>query len=111
MAADRGGEPASRPEPAGARAGQPGVREGHPGAREGRLTEMELQMLTHALDAEATLVRKCLHYAGEMQDEEARRLLQGQAAVHRRHFDQLLALLTAGEETYITTVAKQIIGT
>jgi len=72
---------------------------------------MELQMLTHALDAEATLVRKCLHYAAETQDEEARRFLEGQAAVHRRHFDQLLALLTTSEETYITTAAKQIIGT
>lgn len=91
--------------------GYTGEREGHPGANEGRLTEMEMLMLSHALDTESILVKKCLHYAKEAQDENVRRLFEGQAAVHSRHFDQLLALLNTDDEKYITTAAKQIIGT
>lgn len=61
--------------------------------KEHRLTEMEAAYLTHALDAEALAIKKCMHYAEQCQEQDAKMLMLDQAAVHRRHYDQLMELL------------------
>lgn len=72
------------------------------------LTEMEIAGLSHALDAEALAVRKCMQYAGQCRDQDARMLLLDLAAVHKRHWDQLLELLHADGDP--TQAAHRILG-
>jgi len=76
---------------------------------EHRLTEMELQMVSHALDAEVLGLKKCLHYAQEIQDDQARHLLREQADIHHRRVDMMLALLDAPGD--ITKQAKLLLQT
>jgi hypothetical protein len=74
-----------------------------------RLTEMELLLVTHALDAEVLGLKKCLHYSQEVGDENARHLLREHADIHHRRIDMMCALLDAPGD--ITTQAKLLLQT
>ena len=74
-----------------------------------RLTEMELLMVQHALDAEVLGLKKCLHYSQEVADDNARHLLREQADIHHRRVDMMLALLDAPGD--ISTQAKLLLQT
>lgn len=78
-------------------------------SKEHRVTEMEMAFLCHALDAEALAIQKCMHYADECQDQDARMLMLDQAAVHRRHWDQLLEMLLSDGDPQ--KEAPRILGT
>ncbi len=74
---------------------------------ENRLTEAELEWVRHALDAELLGVKKALHYAEEIENENARRLMQEQADIHHRRVDMLLELLAAPGD--VTKQAKRLL--
>lgn len=74
---------------------------------EHRLTAMELMGIQHALDAEVLGLKKCLHYAEEMMDDEARQLLQEHADIHHRRIDLMLSLLDSPGD--ITKHAKLLL--
>ncbi|MFZ5813878.1 MAG: hypothetical protein ACOY93_01065 [Bacillota bacterium] len=74
---------------------------------EHRLTEPELIFVQHALDAEVLGLKKCLHYAQEVVDEDARQLLREHADIHHRRIDMMLALLDAPGD--ITKQAKLLL--
>lgn len=76
---------------------------------EHRLTEHELLCVQHALDAEVLGLKKCLHYAQEVGDGDARQLLREHADIHHRRIDMMLALLDAPGETDITKQAKLLL--
>lgn len=76
---------------------------------EHRLTEMELACMQHALDAEILGLKKCLHYAQEVSDENARNLLREHADIHHRRIDMMLALMDAPGD--ITKQAKLMLQT
>lgn len=76
---------------------------------EHRLTETELLMVQHALDAEVLGLKKCLHYSQEVGDENARHLLREHADIHHRRIDMMLALLDAPGD--ITKQAKLLLQT
>jgi hypothetical protein len=76
---------------------------------EHRLTEMELGCVKHALDAEVLGLKKCLHYAQEVGDENARELFREHADIHHRRIDMMLALLDAPGD--ITKQAKLLLQT
>lgn len=78
-------------------------------AGEHRLTEMEIAYLAHSLDSEALAIKKCMHYAAECKDQDARMLMLDQAGVHRRHYDQLLELLLSDGDPQ--KAAARILGT
>lgn len=74
-----------------------------------RLTEVELLCLRHALDSEVLGLKKCLHYANEVGDENARSLFREHADIHHRRIDMMLALLDAPGN--ITKQAKLLLQT
>lgn len=74
---------------------------------EHRLTEQELLYLHHALDGEMLGLKKCLHYAQEVGDENARQLLKEHADIHHRRVDMMLALLDSPGD--ITKQAKLLL--
>jgi len=74
---------------------------------EHRLTEQELLYVRHALDAEVLALKKSLHYAQEMADDQARELLREQADIHHRRIDMMIALLDAPGD--ITKQAKMLL--
>lgn len=74
---------------------------------EHRLTEQEMVYLHHALDAEVLGLKKCLHYAQEVGDEDARQLLREHSDIHHRRIDMMLALLDAPGD--ITKQAKLLL--
>ncbi|HWI66515.1 MAG TPA: hypothetical protein VNT75_32195 [Symbiobacteriaceae bacterium] len=74
-----------------------------------RLTDMELLMVQHALDAEVLGLKKCLHYSQEVGDENARQLMREHADIHHRRVDMMLALLDAPGD--ISTQAKLLLQT
>lgn len=74
---------------------------------EHRLTEQELLCVHHALDAEVLGLKKCLHYAQEVGDEDARNLFREHADIHHRRIDMMLALLDAPGD--ITKQAKMLL--
>ncbi|HEY3367094.1 MAG TPA: hypothetical protein VGK74_18730 [Symbiobacteriaceae bacterium] len=76
---------------------------------EHRLTESELINLRHALDSEILGLKKCLHYAQEVGDDQARRLFREHADIHHRRVDMMLALLDAPGD--ITKQAKYLLQT
>lgn len=76
---------------------------------EHRLTEQELLCVQHGLDAEVLALKKCLHYAQEVGDENARQLLREHADIHHRRIDMMLALLDAPGDADITKQAKLIL--
>ena len=76
-------------------------------AGEHRLTEQELSFVRHGLDAEMLALKKAHHYAREMQDENARQLLQEHADIHHRRIDMMLALLDSPGD--ITKHAKLLL--
>jgi len=76
-------------------------------AEENRLTEQELTFVRHALDAEFLALKKAHHYAAEMEDPDARRLMHEHADIHHRRIDMLLALLDAPGD--ITKHAKLLL--
>jgi hypothetical protein len=73
---------------------------------ENRLTEMELLSVKHALDSEVLGLKKCLHYAQEVGDEQARHLFREHADIHHRRIDMMLTLLDAPGD--ITKHAKML---
>jgi hypothetical protein len=78
---------------------------------EHRLTNMELTSLQHALNAEVLGLKKCLHYAGEVEDEQARHLFEEHADIHHRRIDMMLALLDHPGDGDITKQAKLLLQT
>jgi hypothetical protein len=76
---------------------------------EHRLTEQELLCIQHALDAEVLGLKKCLHYAQEAGDENARQLFREHADIHHRRIDMMLALLDAPGDADITKQAKLLL--
>lgn len=74
---------------------------------ENRITEMELSHVRHALDAEVLSLKKCLHYAQEVGDDNARQLFREHADIHHRRIDMMLALLDEPED--ITRQAKLLL--
>lgn len=74
---------------------------------EHRLTIQELSFIRHALDAEMLSLKKARHFAEEMQDENARRLMNEQADIHHRHIDMMLSLLDSPGD--ITKHAKLLL--
>lgn len=76
---------------------------------EHRLTQMELLSVSHALQAEILGLKKCLHYAEECGDEQARHLMAEHADIHHRRIDMMLNLL--GAEGDITKAAKLLLQT
>lgn len=76
---------------------------------EHRLTEMELLCVNHALQAEMLGLKKCLHYADECGDEQARHLFEEHADIHHRRIDMMLDLL--GAEGDVTKAAKLLLQT
>lgn len=76
---------------------------------ENRLTEEELSCLRHALDSEVLGLKKCLHYANEVGDENARKLFREHANTHHRRVDMMLALMDAPGD--ITKQAKLLLQT
>lgn len=76
---------------------------------EDRLTESELLYIRHGLDAEVLALKKCLHYAEETGDEDARQLFKEHADIHHRRFDLMLALLDSPGS--ITKHAKMLLQT
>lgn len=74
---------------------------------EHRLTEMELLSVKHALDSEVLGLKKCLHYAQEVGDDQARHLFEEHADIHHRRIDMMLALLDAPGD--ITKHAKLLL--
>ncbi len=74
---------------------------------EHRLTEQELLCVRHALDAEVLALKKSLHYAQEVADEQARQLFREHADIHHRRVDMMLALLDAPGD--ITKQAKLLL--
>jgi hypothetical protein len=74
---------------------------------EHRLTEMELAYVKHALDGEVLGLKKCLHYAQEVGDDQARHLFREHADIHHRRIDMMLALLDAPGD--ITKQAKMLL--
>lgn len=76
---------------------------------EHRLTETELLYLQHGLDAEVLALKKCLHYAQEVGDENARQLFKEHADIHHRRIDMMLALLDAPGDMDITHQAKHLL--
>jgi len=79
-----------------------------PGAEHG-LTEAELLAVQHALDSEILGLKKCLHYANEVGDEQAKNLLREHADIHHRRVDMMLALLDAPGD--VTKQAKLVLQT
>lgn len=79
----------------------------NPLSGEHRLTEPELMYIRHALDAESLALKKSLHYAREVGDENARKLLRENADIHHRRVDMMLALLDAPGD--ITKHAKLLL--
>jgi hypothetical protein len=79
--------------------------------RDPRLTEDELTCMNHLLGAEMIGLKKCLHYAKEVQDHEARDLFRELADIHHRRIDLMLALLDAPPGADITTQAKLLLQT
>ncbi|MGE5673098.1 MAG: hypothetical protein ACM3XM_04340 [Mycobacterium leprae] len=79
---------------------------------EHRLTEVELHYLREAMDAEVLHLKKCLHYAQEVQDENARSLFTEHADIHHRRVDMMLALLdSTGDITKHAKLLLQSAGT
>lgn len=76
---------------------------------EHRLTEAELVCMRHALDAEVLGLKKCLHYAQEVANEQAKHLFREHADRHHRRIDMMLALLDAPGD--ITKQAKLLLQT
>lgn len=76
---------------------------------EHRLTEQELIFFQHALDSEVLGLKKYLHYAEEVGDEDARQLCREHADIHHRRIDLMLALLDAPGD--ITKQAKLLLQT
>ncbi len=76
---------------------------------ENRLTEAELLCVRHALEAEVLGLKKCLHYAGEVNDDQARDLLREHGDIHHRRIDMMLALLDAPGD--VTKQAKLLLQT
>lgn len=74
---------------------------------EHRLTEAELLAVRHALDSEVLGLKKCLHYAQEVGDDNARQLFREHADIHHRRVDMMLALLDAPGD--ITKQAKLLL--
>lgn len=74
---------------------------------EHRLTEQELLSLRHALDSEILGVKKSLHYADEIKDEQARQLVRELGDIHHRRVDLMLNLLDAPAD--ITKHAKDLL--
>nr|PZN73395.1 MAG: hypothetical protein DIU55_03465 [Bacillota bacterium] len=74
-----------------------------------RLTEQELYFISRALDGELLALQKNGHYAAEMTDENARRLMREHADIHHRRIRLLLALLDAPGD--INTHAKLLLQT
>lgn len=75
--------------------------------QEHRLTEAELMYVRHAMDAEVLGLKKCLHYAQEVGDGDARHLLEEHADIHHRRIDMMLALLDSPGD--ITKHAKMLL--
>lgn len=79
---------------------------------ENRFTEAELLAVQHALDAEMLGLKKCMHYANEINDEQAKSLLMEQADIHHRRMDMMLSLLDApGDVTKQAKLLLQTAGT
>jgi|GEM_PF-1525974 len=74
---------------------------------EHRLTEAELLAVRHGLDSEVLGLKKCLHYAQEVGDGQARELFREFADHHHRRIDMMLALLDAPGD--ITKQAKLVL--
>lgn len=75
--------------------------------QEHRLTEPELMNVHLALDAEVLGLKKCMHYAEEIGDGDARQLMEEHADIHHRRIDMMLALLDSPGD--ITKHAKMLL--